>query len=313
MFLLLTTCRTGETIISGWLTRSFRGRFRLLLFHMAGWSRTLQAWIGHVTGATCSSLITLRTVCVALLCNTIRLGLHSHWLYWALWSICRKAALWIRRSRITILDSSGLDLLLISIVRLVDELWLQPIAPMVVKTRWSLLLVVLPSQCCVFLRRYRLYMTVLLRASHFLWLLDLLSTNLWQDLLWTILVLLRAHSIKTVRTSHWNSLDSLFTARTRSSIVTWCSLVHLIVTIEVHLWDSFAIHLRLELLWYTYTLLGRMDWRSSVHLLVDSNAIISSVFIVSNLGSDTTLIKSTRGQTSLSALKTVNSDSLATV
>ena len=44
-----------------------------------------------------------------------------------------------------------------------------------------------------------------------------------------------------------------------------------------------------------------------------TNAVIPGIVLVSNLGCHTALVQRTRGQTSLSVLKTVNHDSLATV
>ena len=50
-----------------------------------------------------------------------------------------------------------------------------------------------------------------------------------------------------------------------------------------------------------------------MHFLMHSNTVIPGIVLVSNLRCNTTLVKSTRGQTSLPALKTVNCHSFATI
>ena len=56
-----------------------------------------------------------------------------------------------------------------------------------------------------------------------------------------------------------------------------------------------------------------MNGRRAVHFLVNANAIIPSIAFVSNLGCHATLVESTRGQTTLPILQTVNHDGLPAV
>ena len=50
-----------------------------------------------------------------------------------------------------------------------------------------------------------------------------------------------------------------------------------------------------------------------MHFFVDTNTVIPRIILISNLGCNAALIKSTRRQTSFPALQTVNCYSLATV
>lgn len=254
--------------------------------------------------------------------------LHLDGLNWTLRTISAQTTFRFHLSRMIVCslyhtcDASveallNLLVLLIRETRLIYKLWLLLHAiiwlTMCVQTWRALLLIVLPCKGRVFLRWHSLYVIVILLLSvvsyHFLW-LDLLSPDLWQYLLLIVLIknqlvfLLSSNSVEAVGASHWYRFYCFLATRAWATV----ALGGL-----VHLSEALAVHLGLELLRNTDTLLRRMDWRGPMHFFVHSDAIVSSLIFVSNLGCNTALVESTRGQTTLSILQTVNHDSFTTV
>ena len=154
-----------------------------------------------------------------------------------------------------------------------------------------------PQLLWVFLRGARLHLLLLLRIGNLRRLLELLGTNLWQDLRLTAIVAWLAMrcrlwlhlSVHTVRAPHRNCLDNFFATRCRSILLRQIHRVHS-GFVRAVLVRNADIGLR----W--------VHARGAVHLFVHTHAVVTNVALISNLGTDAPLVERTRREPSLTSL-----------